>query len=104
MMTDQELAEIEAREKAATPGPWKWDPTWGGGAATKKISISPNRILETAMAQCVNHIVIEETQTRTDHFDWKAHTKEDAKFIAHARQDIPALIAEIKRLKALHED
>ena len=32
-------------------------------------------------------------------FDEGGHTLEDAEFIAHARQDIPDLIAELKRLR-----
>lgn len=56
-MTQQRLAEIEARCEAATPGPWK-----------------PKR----------------------DFLSWDCN----AAFIAHARQDIPALLAEVERLGA----
>ena len=72
-MTPTQLAEIEARLRAATPGPGKL-----AGEALF-ISVQPfgfGRICETD--QSVN----------------------DAKFIANAPTDIAALIAEIARLRA----
>ena len=76
MLTEANLQAIEEREKAATKGPWE-------------LEIKHN-----------NHAV------------WLYHKKEaselicegivalgDAAFIAYARSDIPALIAEVKRLE-----
>lgn len=74
-MTDEQLAEIEARANAATPGPWVQSQrdTWmvyrdGGG--TPEVDVGGG-------------------------YD----TKENANFIAHARSDVPALVAEVRRLR-----
>lgn len=78
---DLDLAAVEARAAAATPGPWVVErcsdgresisaPEWDGGvwvAATEDYA--------------------------TD------YATEDAEFIAHARSDVPALVAEVKRLR-----
>lgn len=95
-MTDEEIAAIEARANAATPGKWEalrvrvgW---WWFTSKT---------------------ILIHNLGSRPSN-DWPEHwlaelavrwpnpqAEADAEFIAHARSDIPALIAEIRRLQAL---
>jgi hypothetical protein len=75
-MTNEELAEIEARANAATPGPW--NDTSEGVASEKE-----------------NYYICECYQNDPDDVIIDA----DRKFIAHARDDIPNLIAEIKRLR-----
>lgn len=69
-MTDEELAAIRARAEAATPGPW---------APFGKQVIDSNQLFVL--------------QGLGD------HVYQDADFIAHAREDIPKLLAEIKRLR-----
>lgn len=71
-----DLEPIKTREAAATKGPWR-----------------------TFFAE---DIAVEESDTG----EWIAHLGDecdghepDAHFIAHARQDIPALIAEVERLR-----
>lgn len=71
-MTEAQLAEIEAREKLATAGPWIAN-QWRG--------------IETA----------DETWL----LDGNMATKSDAEFIAHARDDVPHLVAEVRRLRAI---
>lgn len=80
-LTEADLAAIEAREQATSPGPWTcycqrvvcWD------------SIDP--------AAFDYRVVVSDPSMRS----------EDATFIAHARHDIPALLAEVRRLRqALH--
>jgi hypothetical protein len=70
-MTDEELTGIEARANAATPGPW-------------------------------------EAQHSYDDCWWLGGPEAngpdmlpqgDAEFIAHARADVPALVAEVRRLR-----
>jgi hypothetical protein len=72
-MTDAELAEIEARANAARPGPWKV----GGYDDT----------VESESYTGPDHPVLADMVPPLD-----------AEFIAHARSDVPALIAEVRRL------
>jgi len=85
-MTHEELEAIEAREAAATPGPWVcWD----------------EAIMSTAKPQCEAECVLwADANSGTDGGRIFYTRDEDAEFIAHARQDVPALLAEVKRLKA----
>lgn len=83
MLTDARRAEIRARERAATPGPWKWtNGSWGslhddGG--------------ETVIGSWVDE-------------DSVLHSLEvdpgpaNAAFIAHARADVPDLLDENEAL------
>lgn len=73
------LEEIKAREKAATQGPWFYN------------------ISETAIDSKEKSIVTPEIDGQE--FPVISMTYEDADFIAHARTDIPALVAEVERLQ-----
>ena len=92
-MTEERLAEIMEREKSATQGPWKA----GKDDFTKNI---------IQAAKDRGTIIV---QRRDDHnMFWNsyipiAQTFADADFIAHAREDIPALLAEVERLRAENE-
>jgi chromosome segregation ATPase len=85
------LEEIKAREQAATPGPWTY---WHKG-------MDFNGTVDFTVGDAV---VIQESN---QHNIGPIFRKEDAAFIAAARTDIPALIAEVERLteenKKLHE-
>lgn len=80
-MTDEELAEIAARADAAAVGPWhssKHDDFYGivrDGQRPRCIAVLSN--LATEMSQLAL----------------------DAEFIAHARDDVPKLVAEVQRLR-----
>jgi len=83
-MTEDELSKIEARANAATPGPWTFLPDQRLerrglgilGPSFERVALMP----EPAGAHPV-----------------------DALFVAHARTDVPALVAEVRRLRlALH--
>lgn len=78
-MTDEELATIEGRANAATPGPWNCR-----GSYSRR-----STIFITAGPSEPNGEEIPATADKMD----------DADFIAHARQDVPALIAEVRRLR-----
>ncbi|MGY1579204.1 hypothetical protein [Streptomyces sp. MN13] len=81
-LTDARLAEITARVEAATPGPWRtdgWEIYQGGEGEAPDLM---KWIGETC---------------RVDDYDG---SRNDADFIAHAREDVPALLAEVQRLKA----
>ena len=77
MLSDQRLSEIKARCEAATLGPWK---SWIEG---RDHSGGSNVITAAG-----------------DDIEPSGGTAADQGFMAHARQDIPELIAEIERLKA----
>jgi predicted RNase H-like nuclease (RuvC/YqgF family) len=79
-----DLQAIKARAEAATPGPW----TQGKGEAKDFIS---------AGGELGFRLQINPTSWQ------KFATTETAAFIAHARADIPALLAEIERLRKTNE-
>lgn len=75
-MTDEELDAIEARANAATPGPWTWETDYEeeGGY-----------FLDGSDGEDVG---------------W-ARSEPDIVFITAARVDVPALVAEVRRLRAV---
>lgn len=83
-MPAERLAEIREREQAATEGPWvPWDTGVGYhiGVGALGEGGRPARLLPEGM--------------RTD-----IGLTEDAAFIAHSRQDVGDLLAEVYRLRA----
>ena len=82
-MTEQELAEIRQRANAATPGPWK----------NFKTGYTKNGRTDGEALECVKNLEGDITF---------AIDAVDADFIAHARQDIPDLLAEVKRLNEVN--
>ena len=81
MMTKEQLAEIKARLAAATPGPWDTSPH------------VPHAVFVAARGEdgSRRHIVAAGPTS--------IGTPEDAAFIAHAPEDIGAMLAEIERLQ-----
>jgi hypothetical protein len=86
-VTPEELAEIEARAEAATPGPWELEMAWNSLPYGEEVA---------------------------GYWDWYLHIdgdtiiggqeadkdpSDDLKLIKEARQDIPKLIAEVRRLQ-----
>ena len=78
-MTPQRLAEIEARAKAATEGPWH---CWNGWP------------VEPQACERIGPKIAGGVKGNPDIFG----QKEDFEFIAHARQDIPDLLADRQKL------
>ena len=76
------LATIRRRAEAATPGPWKTGDQFKSGT------------LGSAVAVLSGHLPPVE-------LDPHRNGRADAAFIAHARQDIPAMLAEIVRLQGV---
>lgn len=77
-MTEEALKEIEARANAAIPGPWS---TYGDEESGLWIDTPRDK-----PAFVVGYEGEIEAPT--------------ARFVAHAREDVPALVAEVRRLKA----
>ena len=103
-MTPERLAEIETRCNATTPGPWEYENiddgmcmnadvvrTCGDGAVDDFPLDGPyedkERIVAITLLQAPRFASIADNR-------WE----ENAQFIAHARTDVPDLIAEIRRL------
>lgn len=90
-MTEEKLQEIEARANAATPGPWEYIPDDIGGYMVSNCK------------ECQSIVASAD-------YDWLCSKEylsvsyDDADFIAHAREDIPALIEEVRRLRDGQED
>ncbi|PAZ15626.1 hypothetical protein CLM62_12585 [Streptomyces sp. SA15] len=82
-LTDEQLNAIDARSNAATKGPWTaWAETYPHLVLQGPKGVHPSDaegIVSTNLA--VNEGV-------------------DAEFIAHAREDVPALLDEVRRLRA----
>lgn len=82
-MTDLDLATIRARVAATTPDPWVVD------ADACTVDTSDGRALVT--------VLLGDSDTR----DAPRQSLADCAFIAHARTDVPALLAEVDLLRAL---
>jgi len=80
-LTDDELRAIEQRLAACTPGPWC------------------HRMLGFIESLASPRMVIGVTCQKYDPDAAPLPGRDNAEFIAHARQDVPRLIAEIRRLR-----
>lgn len=88
-MADIDLDAIRARAEAATPGPWVTD--WDAGY-----------VVQSALSLVAD--VHGEPVRADDPLDYDDTGQPDAEFIAHARVDIPMLLDEIERLRALLDE
>src|SRR5687768_14913613 len=100
-MTDAELQAIEARAKAATEGPWEAVQSFGadavGQVVTPPAESSPQE--QRGYSESTGAPIFVCADDNGTYFcDMKPA---DALFIAHARADVPALAAEVRRLRAL---
>lgn len=78
MISDDELDAIQARADSATPGPWR-------ARACGEI-VAGRHVVATSDGGGGSVWV-----------EWRS--EEDKRFAAHARTDIPRLVAEVRRLK-----
>lgn len=78
MTIDTRLAEIRARVDAATEGPWEVIPTVG------------------------NAVVADDGDGYWTDVADRIETEADAEFIAASRTDLPALLAAVEAVRALH--
>jgi hypothetical protein len=102
----QQLAEIEARLTAATPGPWAWGDGW-----RDLIYLGPDQF-EGADKYADLQLTGRDQRTiigiRIDHYEpiWDTATpadepnEADREFIAHAPADIAVLVEAVKALRA----
>ncbi|WP_281901094.1 hypothetical protein [Phytohabitans aurantiacus] len=94
-LTGADLDQIEHRAMLATRGPWepRLETRWGTGGASC-IDLNPGRDEdnELFLTYAPDNRVSPDTQLDAD-----------VDFIAHARTDVPKLVAEVRRLRA-HRD
>ena len=92
-LTAADLDTIEQRANAATEGPWEYD---GGGEITQHFSLpEPWAMVVSTDVACMAYCYGGSAAG--------VERDEDAEFIAHARDDVPALLAEVRRLRAMEQ-
>jgi hypothetical protein len=87
-MTPEELQEIQERCDRATPDPWQ--------------SYIEGRDCESGSSFIMTGIAPGEniwSESRSEDIYLTGATNADQDFVAHARQDIPRLVAEVQRLQ-----
>lgn len=121
-MTEDQLAAIEARATAATLGPWYWEAEGEPGSdqpqpyqpRAQMGAHGRDRVAWCELVAGEGWIFAPDTvdvtipkkfrdpgMPATGPIDVVVIERGDAEFIAHAREDIPALLAEVRRLRAL---
>jgi hypothetical protein len=106
-LSDDDLAAMEERARAASAGPWHWT----------EHAVNTDIRARHGTRSRQQYVYLLQGSPRMDQFDreimqlrWSAvkgstlinagPAPVDAAFIAHAREDVPRLIAEIRRLRA----
>lgn len=108
-ITDEELAEMEARANAATAGPWVAD------VNERPYRQSPNYTIERQVVNSATGVPICSIWNRTKPYVKPKHVLAkdhvmleeaiaNARLIAEVRSDVPRLIAEVKRLREYQRD
>ena len=94
--TELDLEAIEARTNAATPGPW--------GVGNDTNIVRGLEVTGRGSYTCIQSVA--EVGDNDDRLDWdrdeavEVDPEDDAAFIAAARTDVPALVGEVRRLRA----
>lgn len=93
-LTNEQLEAIRKRVEAATPGPWNWRKLDGEPFETEMPSLVSPEGDVMDFGYCATFYPVQGTPPEDA----------DAEFIAHAREDVPALLAEIEHLKEIALD
>jgi len=102
-LTSQQLDDIEARHKAATPGPWGVYEFGGGSMIDIAAGLEDTGCGYRARRE-ICRLEDEPLDNDPTHKEWTAEedwtqVQADAAFIAHAPDDVRALLAEVRRLR-----
>lgn len=89
MLNKEQLDEIKARVEKATPGEWFYD---SYTVCTDEVFDDEGNLVETVTLDYADR-----------HGDVHFKKETDAQFVAHARQDVPALIEEVERLNRIEK-
>lgn len=114
-MTEEDLVAIEARAQAATPGPWRWNLNLKSKCVTLEALITGYEVVMDFVRWGMNGAKVrfqkdglmkdaesfaQVAPGRSHHAGWyQTLSHPDAVFIEKARQDIPVLLFEVRRLK-----
>jgi hypothetical protein len=108
-MTEAELSAIEARLKAASPGPWRWwDTNESGGGYWGDLveEWGPGKPLGNGrkdrtwfLSHLDDQYEFDAAVLELDKFT--GLKTENADFLAHSWEDVRDLVAEVRRLRAL---
>ncbi len=99
----ERLEEIRKRADQATPGPWSWDanapvrPTWLTEDHPERLALS--ELVNGKVWVATAHAVTEACEGEEFKTETIVVRDGDAEFIAHAREDIPYLLARIDALE-----
>jgi hypothetical protein len=88
-LTDDQLAAIEARAAKATLGKWRLSEHSGGESWEQDVQVGAGWFLRLSPGYAFS--------TFTEPAEVEAEFAANAAFIAHAREDIPALTAALRR-------
>lgn len=102
-MTEDELNVIVARADAATPGPWEVHETGHGYSDAEDSDGVYSRGIGRRVAAArdsTRRVRPEHVESLNKGDDVELFDSNDADFIAHARADIPALVARVEELEA----
>jgi hypothetical protein len=102
-LTEQQLADIEARASAATEGPWGVY-QFGGDSLIEIAADLEDTGCGYRARRTICRFDEEPLDNDPAHREWTAEedwaqVQADAEFAAHAREDVDALLAEVRRLK-----
>lgn len=89
------LEEIKQRAEKATPGPWKAKQVHSAGAIAEMDCLDANDDWEGAAYWLEGPAWIDLED------EGLFFQEQDVKFIAHAREDIPFLIAQVEQLRRI---
>lgn len=94
-----DIDAIKSREQAATPGPWEYI----AGEDEQLNAYPPDEATGFVREMPVIAVGVEtrEETGADEDFHFIEISEDDAEFITNARQDIPALLAEVERLQGL---
>lgn len=101
-LTEEQLDEIEARAAAATAGPWGVY-TFGGDSLIEIAAGLEDTGCGYRARRTIARFEDEPLDNDPTHSEWTAdedwaQVQADAEFTAHARGDVDALLAEVRRL------
>lgn len=94
-MTEKHLLALEALVQVATPGPWQACP-----APPKSFSDHGLRLVVRTLHDAAPNVYVDKSLVWQDGKGIQINSEADAAFIAAARQGVPELIAEVRRLRS----
>ena len=100
-MTEDELKAIEARANAATPGPWTIEkPRVDGEGWATGVVIAATFAGQGIFSKSGRPARVKPTGRVYREARGGQYPANDQTFIAHSREDIPSLLAEVRRMQA----